>query len=100
MLKARSLLQEISRLCSFLTVLTNPLVRGLFLAKILLPEHGLGFADTLLPSIPPKVRNSPAPEMTERDGEENKQTNTHSQFLPLSLSSLEPNPITKSKRKP
>lgn len=51
MLKARSFLEEISRLWSFLTLLTNPSTRALFFATILLPQHGLGLADILLPSM-------------------------------------------------
>lgn len=51
MLKARSLLERISRLCNFFTLFTNTSPRGLFLATTLRPEHGLGLADILLPSI-------------------------------------------------
>lgn len=47
-LKARSRLEEISRLCSFLTLLTKPSARGLLLATTRRPEHGLGLADILL----------------------------------------------------
>lgn len=49
--KARSGLEEISRLWSFLTLFRNALVGVLFLAITRRPEQGRGVADILLPSI-------------------------------------------------
>lgn len=53
MLKARSRLEQISRLWSFFTLFTNPSKppRGRFFATTRRPEHGLGLAVILLPSI-------------------------------------------------
>lgn len=92
-LKARSRLEEISRLCNFLTVLTNPLVRGLFFANILLPEQGLGFADILLPSILLRYLYFTArPERWRR-----KSTPPYPSHLSLSLSNFNLNPIQAAK---
>lgn len=53
MLKARSRFEEISLLWSFFTLLTNPSrpPRGRFFATTRRPQHGLGLAVILLPSI-------------------------------------------------
>ena len=50
-LKERSRLEQISRLWSFLTLFTNPSLRGRFLATTRRPLPGRGLTDILFPSI-------------------------------------------------